>query len=342
MNEETKKNPLWIITTFVLLGISIVLAIFLLLNMRKNAAKTASSEIEAETVTLSDEELNSIKEEAKSELLSNMKAEFLKTNGTLGVIKSYYPDNIIYFNNQNQLIFADVIDDLAKNSYKSEGFKTDDDGFITYSEDGAVVSHMGVDASRFQGSIDFSKLKKQGVEFAILRCGFRSYGGGALNKDSSFDTFARNAIQNDIKVGAYFFSSAITKEEAIEEANYVIDIIKPYNITYPVVLDFEEIAGDTYRQENLTVEELTDIIIAFCDTIEKAGYTPMIYSNLKGFVGRMDLSKLEKYEKWFAYYDDTPYFPYAFSIWQYSESGKLDGVSGTAIDLNISFKDYTK
>lgn len=110
--------------------------------------------------------------------------------------------------------------------------------------------------------------------------------------------------------------------------------------TYPVVIDFEEISGDSYRQENLTTEELTDIIIAFCDKIEKAGYKPMIYSNLKGFVGRLDLTRLEKYEKWFAYYSDTPYFPYEFSIWQYTESAKLDGVSGNTIDLNISFKDY--
>ena len=158
--------------------------------------------------------------------------------------------------------------------------------------------------------------------------------------DSSFDTFAKDAIKNNIKIGAYFFSSAITKQEAIEEADYVLDIIKPYKITYPVVIDFEEISGDSYRQENLTTEELTDIIIAFCDKIEKAGYKPMIYSNLKGFVGRLDLTRLEKYEKWFVYYSDTPYFPYEFSIWQYTESAKLDGVSGNTIDLNISFKDY--
>ncbi|MFR2706723.1 MAG: GH25 family lysozyme [Lachnospira eligens] len=132
----------------------------------------------------------------------------------------------------------------------------------------------------------------------------------------------------------------LRNREAIEEADYVLDIIKPYRITYPVVIDFEEISGDSYRQENLTTEELTDIIIAFCDKIEKAGYKPMIYSNLKGFVGRLDLTRLEKYEKWFAYYSDTPYFPYEFSIWQYTESAKLDGVSGNTIDLNISFKDY--
>ena len=199
---------------------------------------------------------------------------------------------------------------------------------------------MGVDASRFQGTIDFKKLKEQGVEFAILRCGFRSYGNGILNTDASFTTFAANALKNDVAIGAYFFTSAITVEEAIEEADYVLDIIKPYRITYPVVIDFEEIDGDDYRQKDLSVKELTDIIIAFCDRIESAGYTPMIYSNLKGFIGRLDMSRLEKYEKWFAYYEDTPYFPYEFSIWQYTSTAKLDGVSGSAIDMNISFKTY--
>jgi len=335
--ENKKTNPVWIITTVILLGVCKFLGILLFMTTKiNNKTKT----VNGNAVTLSEEEIQSVKEEAKEELLSDMRASFTSNNGTLGVIKAYYPDCIIFYNNKSQLIFADIITTLARNKYASENYSKDSSGFISYSENGKVISHKGVDASTFQGKIDFDKLKEQGIEFAILRCGFRSYGGGKLNKDANFDTFAKDANKSGVKIGAYFFSSAITKEEAIEEANYVIDIIKPYKISYPVVIDFEEISGDTYRQENLSVEELTDIIIAFCDTIEKAGYTPMIYSNLKGFVGRMDLTKLEKYEKWFAYYDDTPYFPYEFSIWQYSDSGKLEGVSSSAIDLNISFKDY--
>lgn len=337
MNDKKLVN-IFAITTILLLISTIILGLILgkLIITRNNEAEPAV----AETPTISEEDIRSLKAEEREDILSDMKLRLVNGEGSLSIFKSYFPDNIVYVNNKNNYVFADIIPSLAKNTYKDKNFHQDDNGIITYSEDGKVITHMGIDASRFQGSIDFKKLKDQGVEFAILRCGFRSYGSGVLNTDSSFDTFAKNAIKNDIKIGAYFFSSAITTQEALEEANYVLDIIKPYKITYPVVIDFEEIAGDTYRQENLSEKELTDIIITFCDTIEKAGYKPMIYSNLKGFVGRLDLTRLEKYEKWFAYYSDTPYFPYEFSIWQYTESGKLDGVSGNTIDLNISFKDY--
>ena len=338
MKPKKSFNP-FIATTIIFFMTTIMFGLLVtaLVIKNKNASVSASSD---NTATISDEDIEKFKAEEREDILSDMKLRLVNGDSSLSIFKSYFPDNIVYVNNKNQYVFADILSDVAKNNYKDENFKQDDAGIITYSDNGTVISHMGVDASRFQGNIDFKKLKEQGVEFAMLRCGFRSYGNGVLNTDWSFDTFAKNAIQNDIKIGAYFFSSAITKEEAAEEADYVLNIIKPYKITYPVVLDFEEIAGDTYRQENLSTQELTDIIIAFCDKIEKAGYKPMIYSNLKGFVGRLDLTRLEKYEKWFAYYSDTPYFPYEFSIWQYTESAKLDGVSGNTIDLNISFKDY--
>lgn len=340
VKKKRKSNNIFVFTTIGLLISTFVLAAALILSLKKNSPEAVEAVVEKQT--LNDEELNAIREEGKQEIYSDIKNRLTNGSSTIGVIKSYFPNHIVYVNNKNQYVFQEINRNLKPNTLKNENFKQDEDGVITYVENNNVVSHMGVDASRFQGSVDFSKLKKQGVEFAILRCGYRSYGGGILNKDASFTTFVTDALKNDISVGTYFFSSAINKEEAIEEANYVLDIIKPYNITYPVVLDFEEISGEEYRQENLSVEEVTEIVIAFCETIEKAGYTPMIYSNLKGFADRMDLSKLEKYEKWFAYYSDTPYFPYEFGIWQYADSGKLDGVSGTSIDLNISFKDYSK
>ncbi len=337
MKQKKSINPLLITT--IIFFITTVIASALVFVVSSNSKKN-SKPASAQDVTISDEEIEQYKSEEREDILSDMKLRLVNGEASLSIFKSYFPDNIVYINNKNEYVFAEILPELAKNSYKDENFKEDDNGIITYSDNGKVISHMGIDASKFQGSIDFKKLKDQGVEFAILRCGFRSYGSGTLNKDSSFETFAKDAAKNDIKIGAYFFSSAITTAEALEEAEYVLDIIKPYNITYPVVLDFEEIAGDTYRQENLSEKELTDIIITFCDRIEKAGYTPMIYSNLKGFIGRLDLTRLEKYEKWFAYYSGTPYFPYEFSIWQYTESAKLDGVSGNTIDLNISFKDY--
>lgn len=331
MNNKKRSNP-FMITTLIFFSTTVMFGLLTTAVLIKYKNPTVN--------TVSSEKVEQIKAEEREDLLSDMKLRFTSGEGSLSILKSYFPDNIVYVNNKGQYVFAPILSELAKNNYMDENFIQDDDGIITYNDNGTVISHMGVDASKFQGSIDFKKLKEQGVEFAMLRCGFRSYGNGILNTDSSFDTFAKDAIKNDIKIGAYFFSSAVTTDEAIEEADYVLDIIKPYKVTYPVVIDFEEISGDSYRQENLSEQELTDIIIAFCDRIEKAGYKPMIYSNLKGFVGRLDLTRLEKYEKWFAYYSDIPYFPYEYSIWQYSDSAKLDGVSGNTIDLDISFKDY--
>ena len=134
----------------------------------------------------------------------------------------------------------------------------------------------------------------------------------------------------------------LNKEEAIEEANYVLTLVKPYNITYPIAIDVEAIENDSFRQENLSASELTDVIIAFCDTIKAAGYTPLIYSNLLYFMDNVELERLEGYDKWFAGYQTaSPYYPYKYAMWQYTSTGSINGVSGN-IDINIAMKKLKK
>lgn len=172
----------------------------------------------------------------------------------------------------------------------------------------------------------------------MIRCGYRAYGSGLLVEDTSFNTYTTNAIKNNIDVGVYFYSQALNKEEAIEEANYVLTLVKPYNITYPIAIDVEAIENDSFRQENLSASELTDVIIAFCDTIKAAGYTPLIYSNLLYFMDNVELERLEGYDKWFAGYQTaSPYYPYKYAMWQYTSTGSINGVSGN-IDINIAMK----
>ena len=176
----------------------------------------------------------------------------------------------------------------------------------------------------------------------MIRCGYRAYGSGLLVEDSSFNTYTTNAIKNNIDVGVYFYSQALNKEEAIEEANYVLTLVKPYNITYPIAIDVEAIENDSFRQENLSASELTDVIIAFCDTIKAAGYTPLIYSNLLYFMDNVELERLEGYDKWFAGYQTaSPYYPYKYAMWQYTSTGSINGVSGN-IDINIAMKKLKK
>ena len=231
------------------------------------------------------------------------------------------------------------------NDYDKSGFKIEKDEFdvptkVEYYEDDKLVSYTGIDVSKHNGNIDWTKVAKSNVDFAILRAIVRGYGtDGKLLTDETFDKNAKAATENGITVGAYVFSEAITVEEAIEEAELVLSMVKPYNIKGPIVIDIEDIENDTGRNENLSPKELTDVVLAFCNKIKEAGYTPMIYCNLKGFIGMLEFERLEGIEKWYAYYGDDLYFPYEVSIWQYSSNGKIDGISGS-VDLNISFKKY--
>lgn len=147
------------------------------------------------------------------------------------------------------------------------------------------------------------------------------------------------ALNAKIKVGVYFFSQAITIEEAVEEAEFVIENIKKYDITYPVIYDTEEIVNEDSRADGLSKEERTEIAVAFLERVKKAGYTPAIYANLRWFTMSLDISELDAYDKWYAYYDKELYFPYKISMWQYTENGQVDGINGS-VDLNISFKDW--
>ena len=143
-------------------------------------------------------------------------------------------------------------------------------------------------------------------------------------------------MDNGIAAGVYFFTQATSVEEAKEEAQYVLDALEPYDVTYPVVLDVEAVTSKNARTADLTMEERTEYCITFCEMIKQAGYTPMIYGNLKTFMLMLDLEKLEEYDKWFAHYDEEFYYPYDFKIWQYTDAGSVAGINGE-VDINISF-----
>jgi GH25 family lysozyme M1 (1,4-beta-N-acetylmuramidase) len=218
-----------------------------------------------------------------------------------------------------------------------ENFLETESGEVEYYQDGVKISHKGIDISKYQGSIDWNKVKQDGVEFAFLRLGLRGYESGKLVLDETYVNNAVGASDAGVGVGVYFFTQAITVEEAIEEADFVLENIKDYNITYPVVFDIEDLNSEDARTKNMTQEENTAIAIAFCERIKEAGYKPMIYGNLRTFLLMLDMEQLEGYEKWFAYYDLPVYFPYAYSILQYSEKGTVDGIT-EPVDLNISFE----
>ncbi len=215
------------------------------------------------------------------------------------------------------------------------------DNFMKYYEDGKQVSYLGVDISKYQDYVDFVKLKKAGINFVMLRVGARGYGSGQLVLDDYFSDNLKRATDAGLEVGVYFFSQAITAEEAIEEADMVLENIKDYTITYPVAFDMEKIANDTARIDNLTKAEKTSIAISFLDRVAAAGYKTMIYGNKEWLIKQIDMSKLTGYDVWLSQIGDIPDYPYKFTMWQYSTETSVDGIAGYA-NLNISFIDYSE
>jgi len=212
---------------------------------------------------------------------------------------------------------------------------------MKYYVDGKQVSFVGADISKFQDYVDFVKLKKAGVDYVMLRVGFRGYSSGQLVLDDYFLDNIKRASDAGLKIGVYFFSQAVTETEAVEEANMVLQYIKDYEIAYPVAFDMEGIENDTSRIDNLSKTEKTNIAKAFLDTIKNAGYKPMIYGNKEWLLKQIDLSKLTAYDVWLSQMTDIPDYPYKFTMWQYKNDATIDGIAGYA-DLNISFIDYTE
>ena len=250
----------------------------------------------------------------------------------------YYPVN--WFDSRRLLVPID--NSLKMANYDFSRLNTDDpNNYVYYDGDGHEISIRGIDVSKFQGDIDWKKVAAEGVKFAIIRLGFRGMNKGTLDVDEKYKANIEGALANGIKVGVYFFSEAVNVDEAIEEAEFVLDNIKDYDVTYPVVFDTEKVTTYNARANGLTMDERTDICLAFCDKMRKAGYTPMIYANIRYMLTGIDLERLEDVEKWYAEYSSDVKFPYEYGILQYSESGRINGISGN-VDLDIAFRDYAE
>lgn len=212
---------------------------------------------------------------------------------------------------------------------------------MKYYVEGRLTSFVGADISKYQDYVDFVKLKKAGVDFVMLRVGARGYGSGQLVLDDYFMDNIRRANDAGLHVGLYFFSQAVSADEAVEEANMVLEHIGDYKVSYPIAFDMEYVDNDTARIDNLSKSEKTDIAKAFLDTVQAAGYTPMIYGDKEWLIKEIDMSKLTAYDVWLSQLQDVPDYPYRFTMWQYTQNASVDGIAGYA-NLNISFIDYTE
>ncbi|MBR4026250.1 MAG: glycoside hydrolase family 25, partial [Lachnospiraceae bacterium] len=205
---------------------------------------------------------------------------------------------------------------------------------------------FGIDVARYQGTIDWKKVAESGVDFAIVRVGYRTLETGEIVADSNAKYNMQEASKYGIKVGVYFFSTAITKEEAIAEADWVADFVSQYRITYPVAYDCERFEDEASRQYHLTKTERTDFALAFLNRIVERGYSPMFYAGKSDLENeaKWETSRIERSNKiWVAQYPTQSYpntnrssYTGIHDIWQYTNQGIVSGID-TPVDMNIAY-----
>lgn len=223
-----------------------------------------------------------------------------------------------------------------KNGNKVTGTQVIQGIQYTFSDEGVRSGTIGIDVSKFQSSINWQKVKNAGINFVIIRCGYRGYGSGVLVQDPMFASHITGAKAAGLRVGIYFFSQAVSKAEAVEEASMAVKLARQYGINMPIAIDSEYANGGAGRADGLSKSARTDITIAFCNTVANAGYKPMVYASKSWFSDHLDVSRFpSSYRIWVAHYAKTCGYTGRYDIWQNTSKGSVDGVKGN-VDMNIS------
>lgn len=364
-NEEIKERPAKVKKTkassksktffvfglvFMLIAITSLAAIFLYVG-KDILLKHEQPEVVVEPeVTYTQSEVDKMVKDATDETREKTEAlvtesyekkiyeAAMEDSGILRMLRASHPDQVVYIYG-SKYEFYPVLDELRKNTISNDDLiKDEETSRITYQVEDEVKSHICIDVSSFQKEVNWDKVKADGVEYVMIRCAFRGYESGKIVDDSMFESHIKGATKAGLKVGVYFFTEALTPEEAVEEAEYALDLIAPYKISLPVAIDVEEVSGKA-RTDVLTVDEVSENCAAFMNRIVEAGYDTMIYSNAKFFIKKLNVKTIEGYDKWLALYNDEVYFPYDFVMWQYASDAKVDGIKGN-VDINISFKEW--
>ncbi|NCB73439.1 MAG: glycoside hydrolase [Clostridia bacterium] len=234
-------------------------------------------------------------------------------------------------------IWVKLYDDVPVSAFSAEDFSADGT-YIEYS--GTQYSALrGIDVSEHQGDIDWQAVRDDGIEFAIIRVGYRGYSEGQLFEDAYFRKNIEGAQANGIEVGVYFFSQAVNTEEASEEASFMLKTLEGYNLDLPVFFDWEQVSGvGETRVDTMDSSTLTDCALAFCSVIESAGKDAGVYFYRSLGYYDYELNRLTNLSFWVGAPAQAPDFYYAHSMWQYSFTGTVDGIEG-GTDLNLLFEE---
>ena len=278
-------------------------------------------------------------ERSTLESIKNLVKQMLENGDSpIAAIRALFLDQLVV-GDSGRYYFFPITDDIEHHGFSQDDFELDDRGFITYTGEGDLQYTTGIDVSRFQGDIDWEQVAADGIDFAIIRAGLRGTTEGRLLYDDCFEDNVEGALANGIDVGVYFYSQALNEEEVREEAQMMLDIIEPYDIKYPVVIDVESAESADARTAGMSTDEYEKVVDTFCDIVRTAGYTPMVYGNVKSFTILMDAVDVDDYDIWIAYYGLPLYYPYHFDMWQYTSTGKVNGIDGD-VDINICITDY--
>lgn len=227
------------------------------------------------------------------------------------------------------------IDAEEEDADRKDALEDADKSEITKLQVTTANSSLGIDVSKWNKEIDWKKVKDAGVEFAIIRAGYRGYTTGSLVVDPYFEANIKGATEAGILTGVYFFTQAVNEVEAVEEASMVIELLKKYDIQYPIFIDTEGVGGNG-RADNLDVATRTAVCEAFCNTIENEGYMAGVYASRNWYQNRLETEKLEQFYIWLAEYRSEPLYKGSYQMWQYTSKGQIDGIEGN-VDLNISY-----
>ncbi len=230
-----------------------------------------------------------------------------------------------YFDENGKKVTGEQVISGVKYNFASDG---------SLSMNGGV---LGIDVSKWNGTIDWNAVKSSGISFVIIRCGYRGSSTGVLVQDPKFESYIKGANKAGLKVGLYFFSQAVNEKEAVEEASMAIALAKDYKISYPIFIDTEWTSGG--RANGLDKATRTAVCKAFCETIKSAGYTPGVYACKSWYQDSLNVSTLNGYKIWLAQYASQPTYSNRYDMWQYSDKGKVNGIS-TNVDMNISYLGY--
>ena len=217
-----------------------------------------------------------------------------------------------------------------KNPYDRYDFQYNKDNYLVLQN---VESYPGVDVSAYQGDIDWQQVKASGIDFAIIRLGYRGYESGKLVEDAKARKNLEGAAAAGLKVGAYFFSQALNTREVDEELEFLLDILGEQYLAMPLVLDWE-IPTANARSAKMDARTLTDLQLYFCKKVSDLGYKPMIYFNWHQSENLYYLHELEEYPFWLALYQDRMTYPWRVEMWQYTSTGRVPGIPGD-VDINV-------